>query len=137
MSVYIVNDGVIDCIVDGFIKYDVKYSADNFHMNYTSDSCDLDDLRNAIGESLVKYNYLAFSYRYNEKNKAHEYEYQGRLFNVGELWDSIGEYIYQVSSLPYYDRSSFYYSLMRLKDKIATDLIRDEGYDIDNSGVRR
>lgn len=136
MSVYVVNEGVIDCLVRAFEIYDVEYRAENY-----TPSCsviiNLNKQRNEIGQSLLNCNVDAYNCRYNEDGLYPEYEYREVQVNPGQILDSIVEYSYQCSELLDFENSKLRHTLEKLKSKMLQRFIAQAGYELDNTGVYR
>lgn len=136
MSVYVVNEGVIDCLVKAFEIYDVYYTSENYTPS-SSIIINLNKQRNEIGQSLLNCNIDAYNARYNENNEYPEYKYRDVKVNPGQILDSIAEYSYQCSSLLGFENSKLRYTLDTLKMRMLRRFIAQAGYKVDNTGVYR
>lgn len=136
MSVYVVNEGVIDCLVKAFEIYDIYYRSENYRprcsvITYTNEQ------RNEIGQSLLNCNIDAYNYRYKESGDYPEYEYRDVEVNPGQILDSIVEYSYQCSEVLDFENLKLKHTLDTLKMRMLQRFIAQAGYELDNTEVYR
>lgn len=136
MSVYVVNEGVIDCLVKAFRIYDVEYRSENYTPS-PSIIVNLNKYRNEIGQSLLNCNIDAYNARYNENNEYPEYKYREVRVNPGQILDSIVEYSYQCSEVLDSENLKLKYTLDTLKMRMLQRFIANAGYKVDNTEVYR
>ena len=136
MSAYIVDNKTISAIVKGIEQYNVDYRAEN----YTAPVqiiINLQQMRNAIGQSLLDQNYKSVNYRYGEDTITPKFTFEDEKNTVafndgipGIILGCIKCYNYQTCETSDYFTSDLYYSLQELKTAMLERYIANEGFDI-------
>lgn len=135
MSAFVVNDLTISAIVKGFELYNVTFTAEGYVPPERGYIISLEDVRQAIGQYLLNYNYDSVNYRYKEKNKPRKFQYHEiKNINPGMIVGAINCYNYQTCEAPIngqdYFQSLLYNRILRLKDAILERYIHESGYEI-------
>lgn len=135
MSCYVVDKKVIDLMVSWIMNHNIKYKAENYHYDgYMGILFDANEMRNAIGQSLLDANYDSVNCRYDENRKAPTYEYsedalQESLKNgtyQADVYSAIQEYNYQACETENYFESELYHSLQDAKESMLVGLLRQQ-----------
>lgn len=129
MSAYIVSDDTISVIVKGFEKYGVVYKAENYKPE-PSAIIFRQEKNNAIGQSLLEYNYRSVNVRYNRNDHPHEYVFKDIEIDEGMLFGCINCFIYQSCEIPLFYHSVIYSVLNQLRYSMAVSLIKEKGLEI-------
>lgn len=134
MSCYVVDKKVIDLMVSWIFDH-IEYKAENYHYEgYMGILLDVNEMRNAIGQSLLDANYDSVNCRYDENRKAPTYEYsedalQESLKNgtyQADVYSAIQEYNYQACETENYFESELYHSLQDAKESMLVGLLRQQ-----------
>lgn len=135
MSCYVVDKKVIDLMVSWIMNHNIDYRAENYHYEgYMGILFDVNEMSNAIGQSLLDANYDSVNYRYDENKKAPTYEYsedalQESLKNgtyQADVYSAIQEYNYQACETENYFESELYHSLQDAKESMLVGLLRQQ-----------
>lgn len=129
MSCYICDNKTISAIVKGIEQYGVDYRAEN----YTAPVqiiINLQQMRNAIGQSLLDQNYRSVNERYGEDTATPEFTFEDVEVNPGIILGCVKCYNYQACETDDYFTSDLYYSLQELKTAMLERYITNEGFDI-------
>ena len=135
MSCYVVDKKVIDLMVSWIMNHNINYKAENYHYEgYMGILFDVNEMSNAIGQSLLDANYDSVNYRYDEDKKAHTYEYSpdACLDSVAnetyeaDVYSAIQEYNYQACETDNYFESELYHSLQDAKESMLVGLLRQK-----------
>lgn len=129
MSCYVVDYETISVIVKGFEMYGVDYEAENY-VRPIQIIIVLNELRNAIGQSLLDQNYKSVNYRYNEDTQTPKFEYKDLNVNPGMILGCIECYEYQACETDGYFNSAIHWSLVNLKEAMLKRYIKNDGYKI-------
>ena len=129
MSCYVVDYETISVIVKGFEMYNVEYEADNY-VRPIQIIIVLNELRNAIGQSLLDQNYKSVNYRYNEDTQTPKFEYKDLNVNPGMILGCIECYEYQACETDDYFNSAIHWSLVELKEAMLKRYIKNDGCEI-------
>lgn len=134
MSCYVVDKKCIDLMVSWIFDHN-DYKAENYSYNgYGGILFDVNEMRNAIGQSLLDANYDSVNYRYDENKKAPTYEYSADacLDSVAnetyqaDVYSAIQEYNYQACETENYFESELYHSLQDAKESMLVGLLRQQ-----------
>lgn len=132
MSCYVVDKKVIDLMVSWIFDHN-NYKAENYSYNgYGGILFDANEMRNAIGQSLLDANYDSVNCRYDENRKAPTYEYsedalQESLKNgtyQADVYSAIQEYNYQACETDNYFESDLYHTLQNVKEGMLVGLLK-------------
>lgn len=143
MSCYVVDKKVIDLMVSWIMNHNVKYKAENYHYEgYMGILFDVNEMSNAIGQSLLDANYDSVNCRYDENNKAPTYEYSADacLDSVAnetyeaDVYSAIQEYNYQACETENYFESELYHTLQNVKEKMLVALLKQKCPNADGWG---
>lgn len=135
MSCYVVDKKVIDLMVSWIMNHNINYKAENYHYEgYMGILFDVNEMSNAIGQSLLDANYDSVNYRYDEDKKAPTYEYSpdACLDSVAnetyeaDVYSAIQEYNYQACETDNYFESELYHSLQDAKESMLVGLLRQK-----------
>lgn len=135
MSCYVVDKKCIDLMVSWIMNHNIDYRAENYHYDgYMGILFDVNEMSNAIGQSLLDANYDSVNYRYDENKKAPTYEYsedalQESLKNgtyQADVYSAIQEYNYQACETDNYFESELYHSLQDAKESMLVGLLRQQ-----------
>lgn len=135
MSCYVVDKKVIDLMVSWIMNHNIEYKAENYHYEgYMGILFDVNEMSNAIGQSLLDANYDSVNYRYDEDKKAPTYEYSpdACLDSVAnetyeaDVYSAIQEYNYQACETENYFESELYHSLQDAKESMLVGLLRQQ-----------
>lgn len=135
MSCYVVDKKVIDLMVSWIMNCGIQYKAENYHYEgFMGIMFDVNEMRNAIGQSLLDANYDSVNCRYDENRKAPTYEYsedalQESLKNgtyQADVYSAIQEYNYQSCETENYFESELYHSLQDAKESMLVGLLRQQ-----------
>lgn len=135
MSCYVVDKKVIDLMVSWIMNRGIQYKAENYHYEgFMGIMFDVNEMRNAIGQSLLDANYDSVNCRYDENRKAPTYEYsedalQESLKNgtyQADVYSAIQEYNYQACETENYFESELYHSLQDAKESMLVGLLRQQ-----------
>lgn len=143
MSCYVVDKKVIDLLVSWIMSHGIEYKADNYHYEgFMGILFDVNEMSNAIGQSLLDTNYDSVNCRYDENNKAPTYEYSedACLDSVAshtyeaDVYSAIREYNYQTSEAENYFESDLYHTLQDIKEKMLVALLKQKCPNADGWG---
>lgn len=135
MSCYVVDKKVIDLMVSWIMNHNIEYRAENYHYDgYMGILFDVNEMRNAIGQSLLDANYDSVNYRYDEDKKAPTYEYSEDALRESckngtyqaDVYSAIQEYNYQACETENYFESELYHSLQDAKESMLVGLLRQQ-----------
>lgn len=135
MSCYVVDKKVIDLMVSWIMNHNIKYKAENYHYEgYMGILFDVNEMSNAIGQSLLDANYDSVNYRYDENKKAPTYEYNedACLDSVAnetydaDVYSAIREYNYQACETENYFESDLYHTLQNIKEGMLVQLLKQK-----------
>ena len=135
MSCYVVDKKVIDLMVSWIMSHRITYKADNYHYEgFMGVLFDVNEMANAIGQSLLDANYDSVNYRYDEDKKAPKYEYSedACLDSVAnetyeaDVYSAIQEYNYQACETENYFESELYHSLQDAKESMLVLLLKQQ-----------
>lgn len=135
MSCYVVDKKVIDLMVSWIMNHNIEYKAENYHYEgFMGIMFDVNEMCNAIGQSLLDANYDSVNYRYDEDKKAPTYEYSpdACLDSVAnetyeaDVYSAIQEYNYQACEGENYFESELYHSLQDAKESMLVGLLRQK-----------
>jgi hypothetical protein len=129
MSAYVVDNKTISAIVDGIINYNVDYRADNYEAPVQV-IIDLQELRNAIGQSLFDQNFDSVNYCYGGHTVAPRFEYERVEVNPGIILGCVQCYEYQAGETKHYFESVLHFSLQDLVNKMLERYIEKDGFEI-------
>ena len=133
MSCYVVDKKVIDLMVSWIMNHNIEYKAENYHYEgYMGILFDVNEMRNAIGQSLLDANYDSVNYRYDENKKAPTYEYsEDALIDShrngtyeADVYSAIQEYNYQACEGDNYFESDLYHTLQNVKEGMLVGLLK-------------
>ena len=134
MSCYVVDKKVIDLMVSWIFDHN-DYKAENYSYNgYGGILFDVNEMRNAIGQSLLDANYDSVNYRYDEGKKAPTYEYsedaclesrKNKTYEA-DVYSAIQEYNYQACETENYFESELYHSLQDAKESMLVGLLKQQ-----------
>lgn len=143
MSCYVVDKKVIDLMVSWIMNHNIEYKAENYHYDgYMGILFDVNEMSNAIGQSLLDANYDSVNYRYDDDKKAPTYEYSpdACLDSVAnetyeaDVYSAIQEYNYQACETDTYFESELYHSLQDAKESMLVGLLRQKCPKADGCG---
>ena len=133
MSCYVVDKKVIDLMVSWIFDHN-DYKAENYSYNgyYGGILLDVNEMRNAIGQSLLDANYDSVNYRYDEDKKAPTYEYSEDAMKESlknktyeaDVYSAIQEYNYQACETDNYFESDLYHTLQNVKEGMLVGLLK-------------
>lgn len=135
MSCYVVDKKVIDLMVSWIMNRGIKYKAENYHYDgYMGILFDVNEMSNAIGQSLLDANYDSVNCRYDENRKAPTYEYSEDALQesckngtyLADVYSAIQEYNYQACETENYFESELYHSLQDAKESMLVGLLRQQ-----------
>lgn len=135
MSCYVVDKKVIDLMVNWIVSHNIQYYAENYHYEgYMGILFDVNEMRNAIGQSLLDANYDSVNCRYGEDNKAPTYEYSEDAYlesvangtYEADVYSAIREYNYQACETDNYFESDLYNTLKNIKEWMLVDLLQEK-----------
>ena len=133
MSCYVVDKKVIDLMVSWIMNRGIQYKAENYHYEgFMGIMFDVNEMSNAIGQSLLDANYDSVNYRYDETRKAPTYEYsEDALIDShrngtyeADVYSSIQEYNYQACEGENYFESDLYHTLQNVKEGMLVGLLK-------------
>lgn len=134
MSCYVVDKKVIDLMVSWIFGHN-DYKAENYHYDgYGGILLDVNEMRNAIGQSLLDANYDSVNCRYDENRKAPTYEYSEDALRESckngtyqaDVYSAIQEYNYQACETENYFESDLYRTLQNVKEDMLVRLLRQK-----------
>lgn len=134
MSCYVVNKKVIDLMVSWIITHN-NYKAENYHYEgFMGILFDMNEMANAIGQSLLDANYDSVNYRYDENKKAPTYEYSEDAMKEShkngtyqaDVYSAIQEYNYQACETENYFESDLYHTLQDVKESMLVWLLKQQ-----------
>ena len=117
MSAYIVGNKTISAIAKAFVAYQVDFVADDYNRPIQV-IVNLNEIRQAIGQSLLNQNYASVNCRYNEDTEVPVFQYEDVEIDEGIVYGCIRCYNYQACETPNYYNSWVYHSLMELERKL-------------------
>lgn len=132
MSCYVVDKKVIDLMVSWIFNHN-DYKAENYSYNgYGGILFDVNEMRNAIGQSLLDANYDSVNCRYDENRKAPTYEYSEDAMKESlknktyeaDVYSAIQEYNYQACEGDNYFESDLYHTLQNVKEGMLVGLLK-------------
>lgn len=135
MSCYVVDKKVIDLMVSWIMSRGIAYKAENYHYNgFMGVLFDVNEMSNAIGQSLLDANYDSVNYRYDEDRKAPTYEYSEDALRESckngtyqaDVYSAIQEYNYQACETENYFESELYHSLQDVKESMLVLLLKQQ-----------
>lgn len=135
MSCYVVDKKVIDLMVSWIMNHNIKYKAENYHYEgYMGILFDVNEMSNAIGQSLLDANYDSVNYRYDEDKKAPTYEYSedacldsvANETYAADVYSAIREYNYQACETENYFESDLYHTLQHIKEGMLVQLLKQK-----------
>lgn len=135
MSCYVVKNKVIDLMVSWIMSRGIQYKAENYHYEgFMGVLFDVNEMANAIGQSLLDANYDSVNYRYDENRKAPNYKYSedACLDSVAngtyeaDVYSAIQEYNYQACETDNYFESELYHSLQDAKESMLVLLLKQQ-----------
>ena len=132
MSVMVVDDKTISVLAKAFVDYNIEFEADSFTMpSFMGVVFDADEMKQAIGERLLKESYVAYNEKYKETDAPHEYKFEDLEINYGLVIGCLRFYEYQVCELDdWFEGNKIRWSIDRLRDTILNSLIEQKGYEI-------
>ena len=131
MSAYVVDDKTISALAKAFIDYGVDFKAEDFTMpSFCGVIFNDDEMKQAVGERLLKANYDSVNYRYSEDNAPHEYKYEDVEINEGIVLGCLNCFNYQACEVDGWEESELYGSLVALRGKLLDRLIKRAGYKV-------
>ena len=142
MSCYVVDKKVIDLMVSWIFDHN-DYKAENYSYNgYGGILFDVNEMRNAIGQSLLDANYDSVNFRYDENRKAPTYEYSAdALYEsckngtyLADVYSAIQEYNYQACETDNYFESDLYHTLQNIKEDMLVQLLKQKCPNADGWG---
>lgn len=134
MSCYVVDKKVIDLMVSWIFNHN-NYKAENYSYNgYGGILFDVNEMRNAIGQSLLDANYDSVNCRYDENRKAPTYKYSEDALRESckngtyqaDVYSAIQEYNYQACETENYFESELYHSLQDAKESMLVGLLKQQ-----------
>lgn len=143
MSCYVVDKKVIDLMVSWIMNRGIQYKAENYHYDgYMGILFNVNEMRNAIGQSLLDANYDSVNCRYDENRKAPTYEYSEDALRESckngtyqaDVYSAIQEYNYQACETENYFESELYHSLQDAKESMLVGLLRQQCPNADGWG---
>lgn len=143
MSCYVVDKKVIDLMVSWIINRGIQYKAENYHYEgFMGIMFNVNEMRNAIGQSLLDANYDSVNCRYDENRKAPTYEYSEDTMKESlkngtyqaDVYSAIQEYNYQACETENYFESDLYHSLQDAKESMLVGLLRQQCPNADGWG---
>lgn len=143
MSCYVVDKKVIDLMVSWIINRGIQYKAENYHYEgFMGIMFDVNEMSNAIGQSLLDANYDSVNCRYDENRKAPTYEYSEDALRESckngtyqaDVYSAIQEYNYQACETENYFESELYHSLQDAKESMLVGLLRQQCPNADGWG---
>jgi len=131
MSAYVVDDKTISALAKAFIDYGVDFKAEDFTM---PSICGVifndDEMKQAVGERLLKANYDSVNYLYGEDDAPREYKYEDVEINEGIVLGCLDCFNYQTCEVDRWEESLLYGSLEALRGKLLERLIKRAGYKV-------
>ena len=134
MSCYVVDKKVIDLMVSWIFDHN-NYKAENYSYNgYGGILFDVNEMRNAIGQSLLDANYDSVNYRYGEDKKAPTYKYsedacmdscKNETYEA-DVYSAIQEYNYQACETDNYFESDLYRTIQNIKEDMLVRLLKQK-----------
>lgn len=143
MSCYVVKNKVIDLMVSWIMSRGIAYKAENYHYEgFMGILFEVNEMANAIGQSLLDANYDSVNYRYGEDKKAPTYKYSedACLDSVAnetyeaDVYSAIQEYNYQACETENYFESDLYHTLQNIKEDMLVGLLRQKCPNADGWG---
>lgn len=135
MSCYVVDKKVIDLMVSWIMNRGIQYKAENYHYEgFMGIMFDVNEMSNAIGQSLLDANYDSVNYRYDEDKKAPTYKYSEDAMKESlknktyeaDVYSAIQEYNYQACETDNYFESDLYHTLKNIKEDMLVRLLRQK-----------
>lgn len=117
MSAYIVDNKTISAIAKAFVDYQVDFMADDYDRPIQI-IVNLNEIRQAIGQSLLNQNYASVNCRYNEDTEVPKFEYEDVDIDEGIVYGCIRCYHYQACETRDYYDTWLYESLRVLESKL-------------------
>lgn len=143
MSCYVVKNKVIDLMVSWIMSRGIAYKAENYHYEgFMGILFEVNEMANAIGQSLLDANYDSVNYRYGEDKKAPTYEYsedaclesrKNKTYEA-DVYSAIREYNYQACETDNYFDSDLYHTLQNIKEDMLVGLLKQKCPDADGWG---
>lgn len=136
MSAYICDNKTISALAKAFEQYATRergYDADDYNPP-RGFIIDINDIRQAVGQSLLNQNYASVNDRYGEDTKAPVFQYEDVFINEGIVYGCIRCYEYQSCETDDYFESKIHASMNWLKVAMLERLIRKGGMDTDGWG---
>jgi hypothetical protein len=136
MSAFIVSDNLVnDCL--NFISNNMESHIDIFNLFKRKKHEELNkkfanllrsEKLNYIGNYILENNYLSVNFRYNQNEKAHDFNFKPsyKSISIAQFLKNIDCIDYQSCEVDNYYQSEFYYFLNRLKQFA---IYRIDGYD--------
>ena len=134
MSCYVVDKKVIDLMVSWIFDHN-DYKAENYHYEgFMGVLLDVNEMANAIGQSLLDANYDSVNYRYGEDKKAPTYKYsedacmdscKNETYEA-DVYSAIQEYNYQACETDNYFESDLYRTIQNIKEDMLVRLLKQK-----------
>lgn len=129
MSCYVVSDLTISAIVAAMADTDFEPASlkdEKSGVKYNPATCG-----QIVGQMLLDANYASANEYYGKHTRAHEFKLtqkqDGKSFTLGEKYDCIECYEYQVCQQPGYDNSEIRDALDYAKDDLARKMLKKLG----------
>ena len=134
MSAYICDNKTISALAIAFVDYatrDFEFKAEDFEMpSLCGVIFNESEMKQAVGQRLLKQNYDSVNAHYDEDTPVPEFELEEVEINEGIVYSCIREYNYQACETEDYFDSKLYDSLMALQRVLLERLIKRNGWEI-------